>query len=38
MKRFLIYIPVAILATASCSGTIDENDKTQDAPEEYAEP
>lgn len=38
MKRFLIYIPVAILAAASCSGTIDENDKTQDAPEEYAEP
>lgn len=37
MKRPLLYIPVAILA-AACSGNIDDNDKTQDAPEDYVEP
>lgn len=37
MKKTLLYIPVAIVA-AACSGNIDDNDKTQDAPEDYVEP
>lgn len=37
MKKTLLYIPVAIIA-AACSGNIDDNDHTQDAPEDYVEP